>query len=85
MTALFARSKALRAWRLKAPANLSAVEHLVLVAHGDADRMAPATNSHDLARRLPKSPLNLFPDSSHGDIFALHAEFVPKALDFLAR
>jgi pimeloyl-ACP methyl ester carboxylesterase len=57
----------------------------VLVANGDADRMVPTTNTHDLARRLPNSTLIIYPDAGHGAIFQFHADFVPKALEFLAR
>jgi pimeloyl-ACP methyl ester carboxylesterase len=83
--ALFAQLEALRTWGLKAPADLSVVKHAVLVANGDADRMVPTTNTHDLARRLPNSTLIVYPDSGHGAIFQFHADFVPKALEFLAR
>lgn len=83
--ALFAQLKALRSWGLKEPADLSVVTHPVLVANGDADRMVPTTNTHDLARRLPNSTLTIYPDSGHGAIFQFHADFVPKALEFLAR
>jgi pimeloyl-ACP methyl ester carboxylesterase len=70
---------------LKDPADLSLVKHPVLVANGDADRMVPTKNTHDLARRLPNSTLIVYPDSGHGAIFQFHADFVPKALEFLAR
>ena len=83
--ALFAQLEALRTWGLKAPADLSVVKQPVLVANGDADRMVPTTNTHDLARRLPNSTLIVYPDAGHGGIFQFHADFVPKALEFLAR
>ena len=54
VTALLAQLKALRVWGHKQPADLSAVKHPVLVVNGDDDRMVPTTNSHDLARRLPR-------------------------------
>jgi pimeloyl-ACP methyl ester carboxylesterase len=57
----------------------------VLVVNGDSDRMVPSKNSHDLARRLPNSDLIIYPDSGHGAVFQFHEEFVPKALEFLAR
>ena len=85
VSALFAQLEALRTWGLKAPADLSVVKHPVLVANGDADRMVPTPNTHDLARRLPNSSLIIYPDSGHGAVFQFHADFVPKALDFLAR
>lgn len=42
-------------------------------------------NTNDLARRLPNSELILYPDSGHGAVFQHHADFVPRALEFLAR
>lgn len=85
VSALFAQLEALRKWGQKAPADLSVVKHPVLVANGDHDRMVPTPNTHDLARRLPNSTLVIYPDSGHGAIFQFHADFVPKALAFLAR
>ena len=85
VSAFLAQLEALRTWGSKPPADLSVVKHPVLVANGDADRMVPTTNTHDLARRLPNSTLIVYPDSGHGAIFQFHADFVPKALEFLAR
>jgi pimeloyl-ACP methyl ester carboxylesterase len=85
VTALQAQLKALRKWGSKEPADLSKVHHPVLVANGDSDRMVPSKNTHDLARRLPNSELIVYPDSGHGAVFQFHADFVPKALGFLAR
>jgi pimeloyl-ACP methyl ester carboxylesterase len=85
VSALFAQLEALRTWGLKAPADLSVVKQPVLVANGDADRMVPTPNTHDLARRLPNSSLIIYPDAGHGGVFQYHADFVPKALEFLAR
>lgn len=85
VSALLAQLEALRTWGKKEPADLSVVTHPVLVANGDADRMVPTKNTHDLARRLPNSSLIVYPDSGHGAVFQFHADFVPKALEFLAR
>ncbi len=85
VAAFLAQLEALRTWGLKPPADLSVVKQPVLVANGDADRMVPTTNTHDLARRLPNSTLIVYPDAGHGAIFQFHADFVPKALEFLAR
>jgi pimeloyl-ACP methyl ester carboxylesterase len=85
VTALQAQLKALRRWGSKAPADLSKIRQPVLVANGDRDRMVPSANTHDLARRLPNSDLIIYPDSGHGAVFQFHADFVPKALEFLAR
>jgi pimeloyl-ACP methyl ester carboxylesterase len=83
--ALQAQLKALRRWGSKQPADLSKVHHPVLVANGDSDRMVPSSNTYDLARRLPNSELIVYPDAGQGGVFQFHAEFVPKALAFLAR
>jgi pimeloyl-ACP methyl ester carboxylesterase len=83
--AYVAQLQALSAWGQKKPADLSVIKQPVLVANGDDDRMVPTPNSHDLARRLPNSALVIYPDAGHGGVFQYHADFVPKALDFLAR
>jgi pimeloyl-ACP methyl ester carboxylesterase len=83
--AYMAQLQALRAWGQKKPADLSVIRQPVLVVNGDDDRMVPTANSHDLARRLPNSTLVIYPDAGHGGVFQNHADFVPKAIDFLAR
>jgi pimeloyl-ACP methyl ester carboxylesterase len=85
VSAFLAQLKALRAWGKKAPADLSVVKHPVLIVNGDDDRMVPTINSHDLARRLPNSTLIVYPDAGHGGVFQFYADFVPSALEFLAR
>jgi len=85
MSAYFAQLDALRAWGSKHPADLSVIKQPVLVANGDQDRMVPTANSQDLARRLPNSTLIIYPDAGHGGVFQYYAEFVPAALEFLAR
>ncbi len=85
LRALQAQLKALRIWGSKRPEDLSRVHQPVLVANGDSDRMVPSSNTYDLARRLPNSELIIYPDSGHGAVFQFHADFVPKALEFLAR
>lgn len=85
VSALRAQLKALRSWGLKEPADLSRIRHPVLVANGDSDRMVPSKNTYDLARRLPNSELIMYSDSGHGGVFQNYADFVPKALGFLAR
>lgn len=84
LTVLLAQLKALRRWGLKKPADLSKIQQPVLVVNGDNDRMVPTRNSYDLARRLPNSELIIYPDAGHGGVFQFHADFVPKALEFLA-
>jgi pimeloyl-ACP methyl ester carboxylesterase len=85
VTAFLAQLEAIRAWGRKEPENLSVVESPVLVVNGDSDRMVPSINSQDLAGRLPNSDLIIYPDAGHGGVFQFYADFVPKALDFLAR
>ncbi|ROZ77645.1 alpha/beta fold hydrolase [Ramlibacter sp. WS9] len=85
LAALQAQLKALRRWGEQEPADLSKIHHPVLVANGDSDRMVPSKNTHDLAQRLPNSELVIYPDSGHGAVFQFHADFVPRALEFLAR
>ena len=85
VSAFLAQLEAIRNWGKKQPADLSVVKQPVLVANGDADRMVPTTNTHDLARRLTNSQLIVYPDAGHGGIFQFHADFVPKALEFLSR
>lgn len=85
VTVLQAQLKALRRWGSKEPADLSKVLQPVLVVNGDSDRMVPSENTYDLVRRLPNSDLIIYPDAGHGAVFQFHADFVPKALEFLAR
>jgi len=84
VSAYVAQLQALSAWGQKKPADLSVIKQPVLVINGDADRMVPTPNSRDLARRLPNSSLAIYPDAGHGGVFQYHADFVPKALEFLA-
>lgn len=85
VAALQAQLKALRMWGAKQPADLSRIRQPVLVANGDSDRMVPSSNTYDLAKRLPNSELIIYPDSGHGAVFQFHADFVSRALEFLAR
>ena len=83
--AYLAQLQALSAWGQKKPADLSVIKQPVLVVNGDDDRMVPTPNSRELARRLPSSTLVIYPDAGHGGVFQYYADFVPKALEFLAR
>jgi pimeloyl-ACP methyl ester carboxylesterase len=78
-----AHLKAIHAWGLQMPSDLSRIHHPVFVANGDLDRMVPSSNSADLARRLPNAQLTIYPDAGHGGIFQYHHEFVAEALEFL--
>ncbi|MDP4500898.1 alpha/beta fold hydrolase [Nonomuraea turcica] len=84
LTAFRSQLKAIHAWGLQDPYDLSDIQHPVLVVNGDNDRMVPSSNSVDMARRLPDAELTLYRDAGHGGIFQYHEEFVKKALEFLA-
>ena len=83
--AYVAQLQALHAWGQQKPADLSVVKQPVLIVNGEDDRMVRTPNSHDLAQRLPNSTLVIYPDAGHGGVFQYHADFVPKALGFLAQ
>lgn len=76
--------KAITAWGKQAPQDLDRLRMPVLIANGDNDIMVPTVLSRDMARRIPDAQLVIYPDAGHGGIFQYHAEFVPKALQFLA-
>ena len=78
-----AHLKAIHAWGLAEPSDLTDIQQPVLVANGEDDRMVPSSNSADLAHRLPHAQLILYPDAGHGGIFQYHEAFVPEALKFL--
>ncbi|WP_027168076.1 alpha/beta hydrolase [Mesorhizobium sp. WSM3224] len=78
-----AQLKAIKAYGLQAPQDLSAIRIPALVANGDHDRMVPSSNTFDLARRIPGAQLVIYRDAGHGGVFQNHADFVPKALAFL--
>jgi pimeloyl-ACP methyl ester carboxylesterase len=85
ISSLRAQLKAIHAWGLAEPSNLTGIAQPVLVANGEDDKMVPSRNSADLAQRLPHAQLILYPDAGHGGIFQFHNEFVAQALEFLAR
>ena len=65
------------------PMDLGSIEHPVLVANGEDDRMLPTRASFDLAHRLPNASLRIYPDAGHGGVFQCHEKFVPQVLEFL--
>ncbi|TRL37720.1 alpha/beta hydrolase [Rhizobium straminoryzae] len=75
---------AIKDWGRQTQQDLERIRIPVLVVNGDHDIMVPTSNSRDLVRRLPNAELVIYPDAGHGGIFQYHAEFVPKALAFLA-
>ncbi|MEU4341514.1 alpha/beta hydrolase [Nocardia sp. NPDC023852] len=75
--------EAIHAWGAQEPSDLSRIQHPVLVANGEDDRMVPTSNSFDLQRRLPNAKLRIYVDAGHGGIFQYHERFVGEALEFL--
>lgn len=84
LTAFRRQLKAIEAWGQQAPQDLSQIGIPTLVANGDYDIMVPTDNSRDLARRIPRAQLVIYPDAGHGGIFQYHAEFIATARTFLA-
>lgn len=76
--------KAIHAWGIQEPQDLSVIKQPVLVANGDNDRMVPSSNTHDLRKRIPNSEIIIYKDAGHGSIFQYHESFVKSALNFLA-
>jgi pimeloyl-ACP methyl ester carboxylesterase len=83
LSVLKAQLKAIETWGHKQPADLSVFKLPVFIANGDADRMVPTPNSHDMAKRFPNAILKIYPNSGHGGIFQYHKEFIPQAIEFL--
>jgi pimeloyl-ACP methyl ester carboxylesterase len=77
--------KAIHAWGLQSPQDLSVIKQPVLVVNGDNDRMVPSSNTVDLSKRIHNSELIIYNDAGHGGIFQYHEEFVKKSLEFLAQ
>jgi len=77
--------KAIHAWGVQQPTDLSIIRQPIFIANGDQDRMVPTSNTFDLAKRLPNSEIKIYPDAGHGGIFQFHNEFIAQALEFLAR
>lgn len=75
--------KAIHAWALQPPQNLSVIKQPVLVVNGDNDRMVPTSNTVDLSKRISNSQLIIYNDAGHGGIFQYHDDFVKSALAFL--
>ena len=75
--------KAIRAYGLQSPQDLSVIKQPVLIVNGENDKMVPSTNSTDLKNRIPDSEIILYKDAGHGSIFQYHEEFVKSALKFL--
>jgi len=85
LRAFGAQLKAIHTWGLQAPADLSRIDHPVLVMNGDHDRMVPTSNTIGMAKRFPNAELKIYPDAGHGGVFQNHDEFVSQVLEFLER
>ena len=75
--------KAIHAFGLQSPQDLSVIKQPVLVANGDNDKMVPSSNTYDLKKRIANSEIIVYKDAGHGGIFQYHEEFVKSALKFL--
>ncbi|WP_182379369.1 alpha/beta hydrolase [Nocardioides sp. WS12] len=78
-----AQITAIHRWGAREPMDLTVVEHPVLVANGEDDRMVPTRSSFDLAHDLPNATLRIYPDAGHGGVFQHHDRFVADVLAFL--
>lgn len=78
-----AQLKAIHAWGLQQPQDLSGIELPVLVVNGDNDRMVPSSNTAELNKRIAGSQIIIYKDAGHGSIFQYHETFVVNALNFL--
>lgn len=74
---------AIRRWAAQNPMDLESLEHPVLVANGEDDRMVTTRSSFELAHRLPNASLRIYPDAGHGGVFQHHERYVPQVLAFL--
>ncbi|MFL5456774.1 MAG: alpha/beta hydrolase [Myxococcales bacterium] len=52
----------------------------VLLVHGDADEIVPASMSEELVHRFPQATLRIVADAGHNDLLAEHAEEVRAAI-----
>ena len=77
--------KAIHAFGLQSPQDLSVIKQPVLVANGDNDKMVPSSNTTELKNRIPNSEIIIYKDAGHGGIFQYHEEFVKSALKFLGQ
>jgi pimeloyl-ACP methyl ester carboxylesterase len=75
---------AIRRWAAQDPMELESIEHPVLVANGEDDRMVTTRSSFELAHRLRNASLRIYPDAGHGGVFQYHDRYVPQVLAFLS-
>ncbi|MEO5680981.1 MAG: alpha/beta hydrolase, partial [Chitinophagaceae bacterium] len=77
--------KAINAFGLQKPQDLSVIKQPVLVANGDNDKMVPVSNTTELKNRIPNAEIIVYKDAGHGGIFQYHGEFVKSALKFFGQ
>ncbi|WP_270274628.1 alpha/beta fold hydrolase [Enterococcus casseliflavus] len=66
---------AINRWGKEKPADLSTINQQTLIVNGDHDRMVPTVNSYDLAKRISKSTIKIYPDAGHGSLFQFPIDF----------
>jgi pimeloyl-ACP methyl ester carboxylesterase len=81
--AIHAQVTAITKWGMAAAGAPAGIRQPVLVVNGDNDIMVPTINSVELAGKLAKAELSIFPDAGHGAIFQYHEIFTQQALRFL--
>lgn len=74
---------AINRWGKEKSADLSTISQQTLIVNGDHDRMVPTVNSYDLAKRIPKSTLKIYPDAGHGSLFQFPIDFSQIVSEFI--
>jgi pimeloyl-ACP methyl ester carboxylesterase len=74
---------AIKRWGSQQPMDLQRVAVPTLVANGEDDRMLASRGSFDLAHRIPRAELVIYPDAGHGGVFQHHEKFVQTVMKFL--
>ena len=74
---------AINRWGKEESADLSSINQQTLIVNGDHDRMVPTVNSYDLAKRIPKSTLKIYPDAGHGSLFQFPIDFSQIVSEFI--
>ncbi|MGM0322478.1 hypothetical protein IGI82_003678 [Enterococcus sp. AZ067] len=74
---------AINRWGKEKSADLSTINQQTLIVNGDHDRMVPTVNSYDLAKRIPKSTLKIYPDAGHGSLFQFPIDFSQIVSEFI--
>lgn len=74
---------AINRWGKEKPVDLSTINQQTLIVNGDHDRMVPTVNSYDLAKRIPKSTLKIYPDAGHGSLFQFPIDFSQIVSEFI--